>query len=130
MKLFYICQNNSGGSFFGPALYVFIAAPSLKDAEALAEEYFHLCTTSERYGNFDECGCCPCCGHRWAMLYEADRDYAICYTEPLNMTNDGIPYIAFITNEGITIKNSAEDLPDLREKMLSVLNNNDNEHNS
>ena len=130
MKLFYIRQNNSDGSFFVPALYVFIAAQSLKAAEALTEPHFTLCCTSEKDGNYDECNCCPRCGYRWDGLSDADKLDVILHTNPLKMTDYGIPYIAFISSDEFIVKGKTDDLTDLRSKMLGILNNNENEHNS
>lgn len=52
-------QNNSGGSFTGPAKFVIIEAENAETANALAEVkglYFDGCETGED---------CPCCGDRW-----------------------------------------------------------------
>ena len=66
MPFYTFYQNNSGGSFLGPAHYVVIEAPSANSANALAEDqgvYFNGCEN----GND-----CPCCGDRW---YEASEGF-------------------------------------------------------
>lgn len=58
-------QNNSGGSFDGPAVRVIVEADTLKEASARIEPHVTLCGDSGLYADYDNCGCCPCCGHRW-----------------------------------------------------------------
>ena len=50
-------QNNSGGSFCGPAMYVIIEATSENEANRLAEDLGLY---------FDGAGDCECCGNRWS----------------------------------------------------------------
>lgn len=63
---FQIRQNNSGGSFDAPAAHVIIEASSKEEACKRTSPHFSLCGDSGRYAEYDECGCCPCCGHRWS----------------------------------------------------------------
>lgn len=60
---FEIQQNNSGGSFDAPAVHVIIEAPDEETARKRTEPHFTLCDAG--YAEYDSCGCCPCCGHRW-----------------------------------------------------------------
>ena len=58
-------QNNSGGSFTGPAMYVLVEANNADEANYRAEQnglYFNGCDAG-----LD----CDCCGDRW---YSAWRD--------------------------------------------------------
>lgn len=65
MKLVEFRQNNSGGRFRKPSVYVFVEADSIKKGIELSSKYFSVCEDSGRYADYDNCGCCPCCGHRW-----------------------------------------------------------------
>ncbi|MGL5005024.1 MAG: DUF7296 family protein [Casimicrobium sp.] len=67
---FEIRQNNSGGSFDAPAVHVIIAAPSKDEACKRTSPHFSLCGDSGRYAEYDDCGCCPCCGHRWSEPWD------------------------------------------------------------
>lgn len=62
---FKFCQNNSGGVFDDPAVFVYIEAPDKETACKRTEPHFTLCGDSGMYAEYDSCGCCPCCGHRW-----------------------------------------------------------------
>ena len=74
MKTFYeLRQNNSGGSFHAPATSLIIEADSVDQANALAERHITLCGDSGTYAEYDTCGCCPCCGHRWNRVSEWDK---------------------------------------------------------
>lgn len=71
-------QNNSGGSFHGPAAMVLIEANSADNALELAKMHIDFCGDSGRYADYDNCGCCPCCGHRWSeYLDDVSDDYFI-----------------------------------------------------
>jgi len=63
-------QNNSGGSFRGPAVYVHVEADSVDEANRLVSGHISLCGDSGMYAEYDSCGCCPCCGHRWSPLWD------------------------------------------------------------
>ena len=56
MGFFIYRQNNSGGSFIGPALIVGVTAPDAATADRLASEHGVY---------FDGAGDCDCCGTRW-----------------------------------------------------------------
>lgn len=68
-KFYTFNQNNSGGSFTGPAPVVVVEAVDYRHANGRAEDlglYFDGC---ER--ELD----CPCCGDRWSRQYsESDAD--------------------------------------------------------
>ena len=52
-------QNNSGGAFCEPAMYVIVEAPNPEIANGVAE-------SKGLYWNGVDEGCdCPCCGDRW-----------------------------------------------------------------
>lgn len=75
-------QNNSGGSFSGPAHYVIVEADSPDEANSIAQAradiYFDGC---------DKGWDCYCCGDRWYSMDdwdEADKVPSI-YTEPVNL---------------------------------------------
>jgi hypothetical protein len=59
-------QNNSGGNFQAPAVHVMVEASTVENAIKLTEPHFTLCGESGTYAEYDSCGCCPCCGHRWS----------------------------------------------------------------
>lgn len=59
-------QNNSGGGFAAPAVYVIVEADTLAQANERIAPHVTLCGDSGRYADYDDCGCCPCCGHRWS----------------------------------------------------------------
>ena len=72
-------QNNSGGSFSGPAISVIVEADSASEANDIAESkgvYFNGC---------DDGSDCECCGDRW---YSVDERCAMkvpsIYDTPLN----------------------------------------------
>ena len=60
-------QNNSGGTFYGPAIWVIVEADTANEADAIAEEngvYFNGCSTGED---------CSCCGDRWSRQWGDDE---------------------------------------------------------
>jgi hypothetical protein len=60
-------QNNTGGSFTGPAHYVIVEADSAHEANEIAEDlglYWNGC---------DEGYDCPCCGDRWYPLWDDEE---------------------------------------------------------
>jgi len=65
-KFFEFRQNNSGGTFEPPAVCVLVEAESSEDACRKTNPHFSLCGNSGMYAEYDSCGCCPCCGHRWS----------------------------------------------------------------
>jgi hypothetical protein len=55
-------QNNSGGSFTGEYLYIFVEANSPEQADEVAEEH-------GVYFDDDYTRDCNCCGTRWSRAY-------------------------------------------------------------
>ena len=73
MKNFFVYrQNNSGGVFGPPAVYVIVEADSLQEANERVSTQITLCGDSGLYADYDDCGCCPCCGHRWMEPYSGE----------------------------------------------------------
>ena len=65
-KFYAYRQNNSGGRFIGPALWVIVEANSSNVAMAIAEDndvYFNGCETGQD---------CSCCGDRWSSWADVD----------------------------------------------------------
>ena len=61
-------QNNTGGSWAGPAHYVIIEADSAREANDIAVDhglYFNGCALGHD---------CSCCGDRWYEVDEHDAD--------------------------------------------------------
>lgn len=89
-------QNNSGGTFTGPAIIVFIQAYSEEEAnrKAMAEGLY-----------FDGDGDCPCCGNRWSDWNDKGFDEPMIYGETIEehlngkdlwtdlYKNEKVPYI-------------------------------------
>ena len=83
MQWYQYIQNNSGGSFRGPAHLVFIEANSASESDGIAQEhriYFDGCDTGMD---------CECCGDRWGTAdhpyYSVDSDkslYLVPYGQP------------------------------------------------
>jgi hypothetical protein len=71
---FEIRQNNSGGHFDGPAVHVITEAPDKETACKRTEPHFALCGDSGLYAEYDSCGCCPCCGHRWSEPWDDEPE--------------------------------------------------------
>lgn len=63
-------QNNSGGHFHEPAVYLYVEADDKDKAIELVSNHITLCGDSGMYAEYDNCGCCPCCGHRWSDPWE------------------------------------------------------------
>lgn len=57
-------QNNSGGYFIGPAMYVVVEAGSAAEADSIAE-------SKGLY--FDGAGDCECCGNRWSAQWDDEE---------------------------------------------------------
>ena len=67
-KFFTFNQNNSGGVFDGPAMYVIVEAINAKHADQVAEQY-------GVYFNGCESGTdCHCCGDRWSRTWDEKGD--------------------------------------------------------
>lgn len=70
-------QNNTGGSFTGPALYIIVEAENADLADEIAEEngaYFDGCESG-----YD----CPCCGDRWHRSYDEGDESPNVYGKPV-----------------------------------------------
>ena len=67
-------QNNSGGRFEAPAVNVLVEAGSLDAACARIAPHVTLCGDSGLYADYDVCGCCPCCGHRWTKPWNDEPE--------------------------------------------------------
>lgn len=75
MKTFFnFRQNNSGGKWTGPAVNVLVEAKTLDEAILKSSPHITLCGDSGLYADYDDCGCCPCCGHRWTKPWREDRE--------------------------------------------------------
>ena len=109
-SLFHFRQNNSGGHFDKPAVHVLVEAPTLEDAVRLTAPHFTLCGDSGRYADYDDCGCCPCCGHRWHEPYsgapmDAEEIDWVFAPEAFTRLRGDTPCHALITPDGeITFK--------------------------
>lgn len=81
-KFFCYTQNNSGGSFRGPAKYVIVEAASAKAADTIALDH-------EVYFDGSSNGTdCNCCGDRWdSAEYQDGSDVPSIYGTPLNELN-------------------------------------------
>jgi hypothetical protein len=66
-KFFTLHQNNSGGRWEAPAAYIYIEADTREEAVELTSRHITICQDSGLYADYDNCGCCPCCGHRWSL---------------------------------------------------------------
>lgn len=73
MSYFLFRQNNSGGFFTEPAAAVFVEADTISEANERVSQHITLCGDSGLYADYDDCGCCPCCGHRWSAADAWDR---------------------------------------------------------
>jgi hypothetical protein len=83
-RFYTFSQNNSGGSFTGPAAYVIVEALSPDDANNRAESaglYFDGC---------DDGRDCSCCGDRWYRQFRADNgdDKPSIYGTPVDKADD------------------------------------------
>lgn len=74
MSFFSFRQNNSGSTWGKPAVNVIVEASSVEEACSRTEPHFTLCGDSGLYSEYDSCGCCPCCGHRWGRPWSDDPD--------------------------------------------------------
>lgn len=99
MKWYEYRQNNTGGRFIGPALYVFVEALNGDVADAIAERlgiYFNGC-----YSGQD----CSCCGDRWTSSYGMGDDQK---PEPYShgqkrAEEEGLIYAIYVYNSGGSI---------------------------
>lgn len=117
-------QNNSGGRFNGPAVFVYVEASDLGTAHSKTEPHFTVCGDSGLYAEYDTCGCCPCCGHRW---YDPWNDQGETVEEILETIDEngleymGVTAIALIKADGSFIKgDSDENLAAIRSYVSSA----------
>lgn len=71
-------QNNSGGSFIGPALYVVVEADNSEEADSIAEEnglYFDGCEKGVD---------CDCCGDRWSRAWGGGKEKPMIYDKEVS----------------------------------------------
>lgn len=73
MSFYRYRQNNSGGFFTEPALYVFVEAGSAEEADDHAE------TLGVYFGGL---GDCECCGSRWSTAWKSDAMEIPCVYSP------------------------------------------------
>jgi hypothetical protein len=98
-------QNNSGGSFTGPAINVIVEADSVDDANRRAEDlglYW--------YGADHDGPDCPCCGDRWYQAYKEGEVVPSLYGKPVKDSTtksdlyewlgDGRPWIMIAYKDG------------------------------
>ena len=105
MNLFHFNQNNSGGECHPPAVHVLVEAPTLEDAIKLTRPHFTLCGNTGMYADYDNCGCCPCCGHRWREPFNGEpmneEEIAARFApEVFKSLRGDIPRLALITPDG------------------------------
>jgi len=108
--IFLVRQNNSGGHFRPPAVFVFIEADSPEQAMIAAAPFIDFCEDSGMYAAYDSCGCCPCCGHRWDTIddwNEVDQDAAAYYfgKECFSLSEDMTTYMNAVALALVTPKN-------------------------
>lgn len=95
MKFFHFSQNNSGGSFTGPAKHVVVEAENASDANYRAESvgvYFNGCNEG-----LD----CSCCGDRWyrQWLDEAGDDVPMVYGDPVQFNGENYVLVVYANGE-------------------------------
>ena len=71
-NFFTFIQTNSGGYFHKPAVHIYVEADDTGKAIELVSNHITLCDDSGTYAEYDDCGCCPCCGHRWTKPWWGD----------------------------------------------------------
>lgn len=90
--MFYLYrQNNSGGSFGGPAIEVYIEADSPEAADVRAEMETSIYFNDE----YD----CPCCGSRWysASKWDAVEEPELTLSD---WASDDVPSVAIYYANG------------------------------
>lgn len=116
-SFFSIRQNNSRGKLRKPAVFIIVEASTNKEACDLAEQHISFCEDSGRYADYDNCGCCPCCGHRWTVPWEDKPENPKVLVELIR--NNGLIYMgqtfaALIKADGsIVIGSSVENFEDI-----------------
>lgn len=70
MKYFELTQNNSFGDweFDNNICHRMIVEADSEDQafSILTQLGVPFCNESGKFADYDDCGCCPCCGHRWS----------------------------------------------------------------
>lgn len=113
------------GRFRPPAVNVYIEAPDLKTACSRTEPHFRVCKESGFYADYDSCGCCPCCGHRWSKPYNENPEEASEITDSIK--RDGLKYFDFVAtalikeNGSIVIGDTEDKLDNIIEYILGEL---------
>jgi len=117
-------QNNSGGSFHKPSVNVYIEAASVDDACKMTEPHFSVCGDSGRYADYDDCGCCPCCGHRWSKPWSDGSDTAEEIIKDID--KDGLLYMRSVSTSlikadgSIIIGNTEKKLREIKKYILAA----------
>jgi len=65
LNWYHFRQNNTGGSFTGPAISIYVQATDSEEADRIAED---------NGAYFDGSGDCMCCGFRWNESWGAEDD--------------------------------------------------------
>ena len=76
-------QNNSGGSFRGPAIYVIVEADSATQADYRAQHEAGIYFNGVQSGH--DCGCC---GDRWYPQWEKGDEVPSIYGQPVSEKKD------------------------------------------
>lgn len=114
---FRIAQNNSGGSFDGPAACVIIEAPDKETACKRTQPHFTLCGDSGLYADYDSCGCCPCCGHRWLEPWDDEPEKPTKLAEEIH--RNGLSYMGSVATALIKADGSIV-IGDTSERLESI----------
>lgn len=86
MAFYEYIQNNSGGTFAGPAYAVVIEADSPDEANGVALDH-------GLYFDDDYSIDCPCCGSRWSRAWSGDEGDPVpsYYGDPLSSVHSDEP---------------------------------------
>lgn len=119
-RFFLYRQNNSGGSFDAPAVNVIVEASTKDSANELFGRHLTLCGDSGLYAEYDNCGCCPCCGHRWSEPWsDQPEDGAALYESAAFGTNWGVPRIALIRATGdMVVSDTDERMAEIKATLI------------
>lgn len=110
-SFFLFRQNNSGGRFQEPAVEVFVEAETLDEACESTKSHFTLCVDTGMYADYDNCGCCPCCGHRWDKPYSEDplnKESIEFHLANFKVSYMGSTQVALITKDGLIFIGDSE----------------------
>lgn len=101
-KFYTYSQNNSGGSFTGPAHYVIIEAFNKDAAHDIAEQH------GVYFNGIEDGHDCSCCGDRWSRWSDENEVPSI-YGEPVETTEesrlaqaDGVTHALIVYLNGTT----------------------------